>query len=353
MWIFRKHRQHISLEALSEYLDGRLAPARRNRVETHLEACSSCKEEVESLEHTVGLLRQAPTLRPRRIFTIAEAPVPVRVPRVARVPAWAYGAAASVAVMAFLVLLSADITGSLSGEPAGLQVPDASQIESALPTSTGQEGAEAGLAPEADTQIAAPTDEQAELKAEPPSAQDVVQRADESTPSPAPTPTTGTPPPTPGEEEIVTRVVEQEAGEGPFVPATTPQTGIAEVPAEAAPVAPEEISEPEPVQEVVVAVANLPSPVPLEAPEPEASEQRAAGVASSVDATPAEAEPEQVTTAASREPDTATEAAPVAALEESTAVVWRVLEGIFGGIALLLVGAILWRLNTKRRNPIS
>lgn len=356
MWIFRRHRQHISLETLSEHLDGRLDPDQRNRVELHWEACSGCKEEMESLEHTVGLLRQTPTLRPRRVFTLAEAPVPAPLRRVARVPAWAYGAAASVAVMAFLVLLSADLTGSLSQEPAALEVPDAPQIESTLPTSPGQEGAETGLAPEAYTLRAVPTDEPAELKAEPPSSQDRVQRADQPTPSPAPRPTTGIPPPTPGEEEIITREVDEQTSEGPFVPATTPQTGIEAVPDAseevAAAAAAPETSEPEPLQEEEVAVADLPTPVPLETLEPEVSDQTAAA-ASAPAPTPAEVEPDQLTTATAQELDAATEAASVSAPEEPTAVVWRVLEVVFGGISVLLLGGILWRLRRFRRNPIS
>ena len=114
MRIFRRRAGHVRLETLSEYLDGRLSDDERRRVERHLESCSRCASERASLEYTVGLVRRAPVLRPRRSFTLSEAPVAQKVPRPRAVPVWAYGAAASVAIVLFAVILSADLAGSLA-----------------------------------------------------------------------------------------------------------------------------------------------------------------------------------------------------------------------------------------------
>ncbi len=107
------------MESLSEYLDGGLSDADVRKIEDHLQTCGSCSEELDSLRDTVGLLRQTPVIPTRRDFTFAEAPdsVPEPLEPVAakgfpgfRVPVWAYGAAASVAVVAFAVTLSIDVT---------------------------------------------------------------------------------------------------------------------------------------------------------------------------------------------------------------------------------------------------
>ena len=119
MWIFKKKPKHISLEGLSEYLDGGLSDADIRKVEDHLRTCESCTEELDSLRNAVGLLRQTPVIPTRRDFTFVEAPesaLKAREPIAAvgfpgfRVPVWAYGAAASVAVVAFAITLSIDLT---------------------------------------------------------------------------------------------------------------------------------------------------------------------------------------------------------------------------------------------------
>ncbi len=121
MWLFKKRPKHISLESLSEFLDGGLSDADIRKIEGHLRACESCTVELDSLRDTVGLLRQTPVLPTARDFTFAEAPESVPEPHAPvasvgfpgfRVPVWAYGAAASVAVVAFAVTLSIDVTRS-------------------------------------------------------------------------------------------------------------------------------------------------------------------------------------------------------------------------------------------------
>ena len=118
MWIFRKNKDHIGLETLSEYLDGRLPASQALELEGHLEACSMCVQELESLRETIGLLRQVPMLEPRRIFTVGEAPALAPARPLFRVPTWAYGAAASMAVLIFALVTTADLGGLLAGDAA-------------------------------------------------------------------------------------------------------------------------------------------------------------------------------------------------------------------------------------------
>ena len=119
MWTIRRNHQHIKFDALSEYLDGRLQAGALDRVEQQLAACGVCRDELESLRVTVGLLRELPVAAPRRSFIMAAPPpVPVR-PQPStpsRLPQWAYAGAASMAAVVLAVLVSADATGLLSPE---------------------------------------------------------------------------------------------------------------------------------------------------------------------------------------------------------------------------------------------
>lgn len=113
MWIFGRHR-HISHEVLSEYLDGRLHGAQRERVGRQVTSCALCQEELESLRATISLLRDLPDVPAPRSFTLAGPPRVVTTqsaPRPFRAPSWAYAGAASLAGLALAVMVSADATG--------------------------------------------------------------------------------------------------------------------------------------------------------------------------------------------------------------------------------------------------
>ena len=148
MWFVRRKREHISLETLSEYLDGRLPESGRRRAELHLGTCDHCREELASLEYAVGLVRRVPSLTPRRTYTLQEGPA-LAPPLGIRVPAWAYGAVASVAVLFLALLVSADLSGLLDQEASRPVVPDGA-LEATLPeagsSETVQEAQAAGLA---------------------------------------------------------------------------------------------------------------------------------------------------------------------------------------------------------------
>lgn len=118
MWILKRRAEHVSPETLSEYMDERLQGEERLRVEGHLEACAACMEEMESLQYTVSLLRRMPTVSLRRSFAFEKTPTAAQPTRRPMAPAWAYGAAASLAVALFAAVISADLSGSLAGEAA-------------------------------------------------------------------------------------------------------------------------------------------------------------------------------------------------------------------------------------------
>ncbi len=316
MRLLRKKGDHRSLETLSEYLDGRLSGRELEDLERHLEACSMCGEELESLQFTVGLLRRVPMAEPRRIFTLGEAPSPAPVRREMRVPAWAYGAAASVVVLFFAAVLSADLGGVLAQD---VSVPEA-PVEAAAP--------------------AAPEGLRTEVVRE---TEGVVI-----------------------EKEVV---IEQEAVEtemsapsevGVSQAAATPAVAAAEMAQDAAPVAmapPPEVAPvaPEAVEEAVA----LPAP---ELAEATAEVESTASEAATAAGVPAEA-PFPTPAAGVLEPadsavpapvgDQVAEPTPPEEAMESTPAFWRVLEGVLGAVALLVVAAAIWRLRRRGGRAVS
>ena len=107
MWIFGQHR-HLKPETLSEFLDGRLSTADRERVDRAIQSCGSCTEELASLRSTVSLLQSLPELAATRSFVMAAPPpmvIPFRPAAPLRLPNWAYAGAASLAALAFLLTI--------------------------------------------------------------------------------------------------------------------------------------------------------------------------------------------------------------------------------------------------------
>lgn len=160
MRLFRRQVQHIGLQDLSDLIDGRVAGPRKEQVEAHLELCDLCRREMEGLRYAVDLLQQAPMLAPRRRLIMQEAPAPV----VARpmILSWAYGAAASVAVL-LAVVLGADLMGALPSGGSDF-APEQSafsddQFESDVPMEAAAAGLEEASIPEAlpEGQMAAKT----------------------------------------------------------------------------------------------------------------------------------------------------------------------------------------------------
>ena len=136
MRLFRRHVKHIGLQELSDYVDDRLVVNRKGQVEVHLATCVLCQRELEGLQYTVGLLQQAPMLVPRRRLLMPEAPTAV----VTRpmVISWAYGAAASVAVL-LAVVLGADLMGALPGGGSDFAIEDSAFSDDQFPTAVPME----------------------------------------------------------------------------------------------------------------------------------------------------------------------------------------------------------------------
>ena len=364
-------------------MDGRLSACEHERVERHVEGCSRCGEELESLRYTVSLLRRMPVRSPRRVFTLGEAPSIASTPWRVRVPVWAYGAAASVAIALFALVLSADLSGSLAQDESDPWGADYREVPIVTTPSPGPIPA-----PEAEKSavLLSPTATPAPQPTSTPQPASMAQ----PTPMPQPTPTqemaaamelipvvTPIPEATPmsgGTTEITdaddtlpyTPVV-KEAAYPISTPPPIPMTGVAEaegVGPWADTPAPADVATPSPVPQsggpekdaaLTLAVpAVTPTSRPAEGPLAPVT-VAAPPVVNQLDRSDEQGTTSIPTVAPSPTPtpaptpDSPTQAGPtqeVSAFEAgdgSTALVWRVLEGVLGAAAVILVGGILWR----------
>jgi hypothetical protein len=109
-------------ERLSAYLDGELTPREHKAVTHHLETCSACQCDLETLEQTVQWTRELPTLTVPRVFTIPVPPEPARPPR----RRWNFLPALQGATALIAVLLVFAVAGDLMlGSLGGSQAPNA------------------------------------------------------------------------------------------------------------------------------------------------------------------------------------------------------------------------------------
>lgn len=92
---------------LSPYIDGRLSPLEREKIESHVEGCEACRWELESLEATVNLLQRVAMVSPLRSFALPEVapkPHPATLRRPVAFGALRVATAVAVLVLAFLFL---------------------------------------------------------------------------------------------------------------------------------------------------------------------------------------------------------------------------------------------------------
>ena len=364
MRIFRRTKEHIGLETLSEYLDRRLASDKVAWVEGHLETCSGCREELDSLRHTVQLLRRVPELAPSRVVTLAEAPEARPAAWGVRVPTWAYGAAASVAILVFAVILSTDLSGVLSGDVSrpdelsrAVSVPDAPpQAKEPLPTDL----------PPSTTAPPEPA-EGAELAASAP-AEDTVE--EDTVPS-RESLAMAAPAPTPSPQPVAAAAAQTEqAAVAASVPKKTASEDtdakVADAPDSRLQAA--DVGAAMDIEAVETPGSRLEAAAPISAEAmiptaiPEAARAEATAVPS-VTATPAPAvapppavEPSEAGPAEASEfaPQEYATPQPEPALVpvRGTALVWRILEGVLGGVGLLLAGGVIWRMRFIRRRGV-
>lgn len=92
---------HRFREMISPYIDGRITLGEKQALESHLASCHECREELESLRTTVGLLHRLPMAEVPRSFTVIESK-PAPAPSIFGRLCWA-----SAIVALVLVLLSA------------------------------------------------------------------------------------------------------------------------------------------------------------------------------------------------------------------------------------------------------
>lgn len=115
--VFMKDRCSGVRAMASAYIDGRLSPEERARLEEHLAGCPRCQWEMKSIGATVALLHGMPEVAPQRGFAVAPArPLPGRW----SLPALRY---ATVAVVVLLVAALAVDRAGLFERDGGLAGP--------------------------------------------------------------------------------------------------------------------------------------------------------------------------------------------------------------------------------------
>jgi anti-sigma factor RsiW len=148
-------------ELLSAYLDGQLSAGERARLETQLGADPALRAELESLRHTVALVRDLPPVPIPRNFILSPA-MAARLRPVRPLPprrAWAaplLTAATAVVSLLFVVVLAADLLlsgmGGQAFAPAAEPLLEAEAPQAALAPSPASEQVEVEVVVEAEAE---------------------------------------------------------------------------------------------------------------------------------------------------------------------------------------------------------
>lgn len=113
---FLSYRRHARWRTmLSSYVDGQLTEAEAAEVLRHLDSCGDCREELEALRATVGLLRTLPELDAPRSFAVTRSQLGARTRRAPRI-VWATRAATSVAAVLLVVVVLGDVMSVGDGD---------------------------------------------------------------------------------------------------------------------------------------------------------------------------------------------------------------------------------------------
>ena len=353
----------MRLEDLSAYMDKMTSAAEREAVEHHLADCESCREELESLRQMVGLLRRVPMETPRRSFILAEAPAVSAAPQPRRMPAWGYAAATSAAALVFAVILTADLSGSLAGDSA---VPDSSlpAAEEVVPESVAASAAE--IAVEKEETVELPIVKAAEIEA--------VKEAAAAAPL---APDEGLAAATEKQVVVTTEVEQEVVVEMQTVAETVEERAVAREAAlsesAARATAPGRIPEALPEEEAVAPVDAPEQPVAMAPILPDVGAEAETSTMLDIAPTPVPQPRDQTTEgllaedatpAAQATPAVESEEAPelpadvpidddvvpaAEATEPGTATLWRIIEGLLAGIAVLLAAVLIRRLWRSRR----
>ena len=126
---------HATPDLLSDYVDQRLAPSERRRMDDHIQTCWNCRRELQGLQETVDLLRSTPTVPVPRSFALT----PSMVAAEPSAGLYVMGVRAAVAVaVALVVVVVGDGLGLLG--PDQSQAPEFKALEEPAPVITGGSG---------------------------------------------------------------------------------------------------------------------------------------------------------------------------------------------------------------------
>ena len=353
MWIFGRQR-HPNAELLSEFVDRRLTSTGQQRVSRHVESCASCREELDSLRATISALGALPEFTLPRSFTMPAPPpamAPVRPSLTLRAPTWAYAGAASVAGLALAIMISADAVGALNPTYRGVPQSFQESIES-FQSTTARETGSAAADPKAQPQIAAAPEAesmQPRQKAESTDAQAAPEAALAAT-APTAEPQIAAAPPAESMQPLI-RAKSTDGDAGPEVAAgaaasAKPDVGAVADQAMAAPPpgdAPPALTASEPA----AADEATPSTEARSAPEKTITSRKAAQDDRS--APEPESQPPDQTVIQIPEGEPGSVVVLTLFEDRGTPVIWRVLEGALGALALLFLIGLLLKLRASRQ----
>jgi anti-sigma factor RsiW len=143
------------LELLSAYLDGQLNSSDSARLESRLASDESLRTALDNLRSTRGLLRQLPSRRAPRNFTLTPQMAGIKPPTPRLVPVFRF----ATAFATFLFIITFVINGLISlSAPSFAAAPAPSVYSAAAPLSASQESAPAAPAPALPLAAIAPTE---------------------------------------------------------------------------------------------------------------------------------------------------------------------------------------------------
>ena len=140
-WLLKVFRvSHATPDLLSDYLDQRLTPAERQRVDAHIGTCWECRRELQSLQETVYMLRNTPVIPVPHSFALTAALV---APQPSTGP-YLMGVRAAIAVaVALMVVVVGDGLGLIG--PGQTQAPVISALVEPAPVTSVGSGPEVAV----------------------------------------------------------------------------------------------------------------------------------------------------------------------------------------------------------------
>lgn len=212
-------RAHVSTELLSAYLDNQVTAAERGRVQQHLQGCSACQAELNSLRQTISMLHALPRVAVPRAFTLSEAQV--RVGRPSAQPAWLGSALRGLAAVS-AILIVAVVGAMLLNRPTASPVQTLARLApTEAPPAQPQAQVEAPAAP---SLKAAPVATRNELQTQPFDQGAEKSQAGPATAAPAP------PAAAPEAERAVATAPAAAAALAPPIASASPEVALAAAP---------------------------------------------------------------------------------------------------------------------------